>query len=151
MNEPARRRIWSELSRFLKANLSSLVASGFEYALVTFLVLARVHYLLAATVGAITGALTDFTLKRHWAFERARKAPVTHEGFRYLLVSAGSLALNLASAYLLVDILHVHPVAGVIGASIVVGFAWNYPLHRLYVFRKVRGPALPQTAAGNGH
>jgi putative flippase GtrA len=27
-------------------------------------------------------------------------------------------------------------VPGVIAASIVVGVAWNYPLHRLYVFRR---------------
>jgi putative flippase GtrA len=91
----------------------------------------------------VSGALTDFSLKRHWAFDREKKAPVTHEGLRYLVVSAGSLVLNLACSYLFVDGLHAYPVAGVIAASVVVGFIWNYPLHRLYVFRKVQAAHAP--------
>ncbi len=124
-----------EIGRFVRANLSSAVASGLEYVLITVLVYARVHYLVAATAGALTGALTDFSLKRHWAFHRTVKGAVHHEGLRYLAVSAASLLLNLACAYALVDGLHVPPVPGVIAASIVVGFVWNYPLHRYYVFR----------------
>jgi putative flippase GtrA len=74
-------------------------------------------------------------LKRHWAFDRASKGAVHHEGLRYLVVSAASLLLNLAGAYALVDGLDAPAVPGVIAASIVVGFVWNYPLHRCYVFR----------------
>jgi putative flippase GtrA len=129
------RGIGAEIGRFVRANFSSLLASGLEYVLVTALVLVRVHYLAAATAGAITGAITDFSLKRHWAFDRAAKGAVHHEGVRYLLVSAASLALNLAGAYALVDGLRTPAVPGVIAASIVVGFVWNYPLHRCYVFR----------------
>ena len=135
MSRGARRGLGAEIGRFVRANFSSLVASGLEYVLVTALVLARTHYLMAAAAGALTGALTDFSLKRHWAFDRATKGAVHHEGLRYLLVSAASLALNLAGAYALVDGLHAPAVPGVIAASIVVGFAWNYPLHRCYVFR----------------
>lgn len=129
------RGLGAEIGRFLRANFSSTVASGLEYVLVTGLVLARLHYLAAATAGAVTGAVTDFSLKRHWAFDRAVKGAVHHEGLRYLLVSAASLVLNLACAYAFVDGLHVPAVPGIIAASLVVGFAWNYPLHRCYVFR----------------
>ncbi len=129
------RGLAAEIGRFVRANLSSSIASALEYALVTGLVLAHVHYLMAATAGAVTGALTDFTLKRHWAFNRARVGAVHHEGLKYLVVSGASLAFNLSLAYALVDGLHLPAVPGVIGASLVVGFAWNYPLHRLYVFR----------------
>ena len=125
----------AELGRFVRANLSSTIASGLEYLLVTGLVLARVHYLGAATAGAVTGAVADFSLKRHWAFDRAVKGTVQHEGLRYLAVSGASLVLNLALAYALVDGLRLPAVPGVIAASLVVGFAWNYPLHRYFVFR----------------
>lgn len=135
MSWRAGRGLGAEIGRFVRANFSSTVASGVEYVLVTALVLARTHYLAAATAGAVTGAVTDFSLKRHWAFDRAVKAAVHHEGLRYLAVSAASLVLNLALSYALVDGLHVPPVPGVIGASLVVGFVWNYPLHRCYVFR----------------
>ncbi len=129
------RGLAAEIGRFVRANLSSTVASALDYALVTALVLLRVHYLLAATAGAITGAVVDFSLKRHWAFSRSRAGAVAHEGARYLVVAGASLALNLVLAYALVDGLHLPAVPGVVGASLVVGFAWNYPLHRWFVFR----------------
>ncbi len=134
MSRPAR-GVAAEAGRFVRANLSSAIASGLEWLLVTGLVLAGVHYLAAAAAGAVTGAVTDFSLKRHWAFERAHRAALGHEGLRYLAVSVVSLGLNLPAAYVLVDGLGVPAVPGVIAASILVGFAWNYPLHRLYVFR----------------
>jgi putative flippase GtrA len=43
--------------------------------------------------------------------------------------------LNLAVAWAFVDGLGVAAVPGVIAASVVVGLAWNYPVHRFYVFR----------------
>jgi putative flippase GtrA len=142
------RGLAAEIGRFVRANLASTIASGLEYVLVTGLVLAGVHYLTAATAGAITGAITDFSLKRHWAFDRSSMAAVHHEGFRYLLVAALSLGLNLALAYALVDGLHLPAVPGVIAASLVIGFVWNYPLHRYYVFRTVHAPeAAPAAAA----
>jgi putative flippase GtrA len=134
----------AEVGRFVRANLASAIASGLEWLLVTGLVLAGVHYLAAAAAGAVMGAVTDFSLKRHWAFDRSHRAGVGREGGRYLAVSAGSLALNLPAAYALVDGLGLPAAPGVIAASILVGIAWNYPLHRWYVFRG----AVPGAAAG---
>ncbi len=139
----AGRPLAAEARRFVRANLSSAIASGLEWLLVTGTVVAGGHYLLAAAAGAVTGAVVDFTLKRRWAFDRPRRASVEREGLRYVIVSAASLALNLPVAYGLVDGLKVPPAPGVIAASIVVGLAWNYPLHRLYVFRRARPPAAP--------
>ena len=138
MSRPAERGLVAELGRFVRANLSSTIASGIEYVLVTALVVLHVHYLYAAAAGAVTGAVIDFSLKRHWAFDRSHKGAVHHEGLRYLAVSGTSLALNLAGSYALVDGLRLPAVPGVIAASLVVGFVWNYPLHRYYVFRAAR-------------
>jgi putative flippase GtrA len=135
-----RRGVAAEAARFIRANLSAAIASGIEWLLVTGLVLARVHYLYAAAAGAATGAAIDFALKRHWAFDRAHRAHVGREGLRYLWVSSVSLALNLPVAYGLVDGLGLPAVPGVIAASLLVGVAWNYPLHRWYVFRSAPGP-----------
>jgi len=130
-----RRGLAAEIGRFVRANLSSLIASGLDYLLVTGLVVVGVHYLYAASAGAVTGAVADFTLKRHWAFDRGSKASVRREAFRYLVISTASLGLNLAGSWALVDGLGLPAVPGVIAASIVVGFVWNYPLHRWFVFR----------------
>jgi putative flippase GtrA len=152
MSRAGRRGFAAEVGRFVRANFSSLVASGLEYVLVTVLVhVIGVHYLFAAAAGAIMGAVTDFSLKRHWAFDRAGKGAVHHEAARYVAVSAVSLGLNLLGSYALVDGLHLPRVPGVIAASIVVGFAWNYPLHRYFVFRHVtHGPEVSPRAAADG-
>jgi putative flippase GtrA len=151
MSRSGRRGVAAEVGRFVRANFASLVASGLEYVLVTGLVLVHVHYLYAAAAGAVTGALTDFSLKRHWAFDRTAKGAVHHEALRYLAVSAASLALNLAASYALVDGLGMPAVPGIIAASIAVGFAWNYPLHRYYVFRHApHAPEVPPRAAAQG-
>jgi putative flippase GtrA len=137
MNGPGDRRgLAAEVGRFVRANLSAIAATALDWGLVTGLVWAGVHYLAAAAVGAASGAATDFLLKRHWAFDRAAKGAVHAEGLRYLLVSASSLGWNLLASWGFVGGLRAAPVPGVVAASIVVGCIWNYPLHRLFVFRR---------------
>jgi len=143
MTGSPRRGLAREALRFARANLSSAAATGLDWALVTGLVWAGAHYLVAAAAGALAGAVADFTLKRHWAFDRAAKGKARAEGLRYLLVSAASLAWNLAASWLLVSGLGLPPVPGVIAASAVVGVAWNYPLHRLYVFAPAPAAGAP--------
>lgn len=146
----AARKMLAEARRFAFANAASGIASGLEWILVTALVLGGVHYLAAAAAGAVVGAATDFSLKRYWAFDRAARAAIGHEGLRYLAASAASLGLNVGAAWVFVDGLGVAPVPGVIAASVVVGLAWNYPVHRFFVFRDVK-PARPSTPPCPGH
>ena len=131
---PRRHHLFREFAHFLRANISSVTASGLDWVLVTVLVVLRLHYLAAAAAGALTGAMADFSLKRHWAFRRMKTGAIHEESLRYLGTSAASLVWNLVAAYLIVDGLGMRPVPGVIAASIIVGVFWNYPLHRFYVF-----------------
>lgn len=133
--EPPRKGTFGlEFRRFLRANSSSIGASLLEWVLITVLVGVNVHYLYAATVGALLGAIIDFAIKRHWAFDRGIIGAAHWEGLRYLAASALSLVWNLVLSYALVDGLHMAKVPGVIAASIIVGVAWNYPVHRYFVF-----------------
>jgi putative flippase GtrA len=144
-----RHHVLKEAGHFLRANVSSMVAKGLEWVLVTVLVLLRLHYLAAAAAGALTGAMTDFSLKRHWAFDRVRAGAIHEESLRYLGTSAASLVWNLVAAYLIVDGLGMRPVPGVIAASVIVGVLWNYPLHRYYVFQEP-ARASSRTSADDG-
>ena len=136
--------LFREAGHFLRAHISATAATGLEWVLVTLLVLMRLHYLAAAAAGALTGAVTDFSLKRHWDFDRRQTDAVHRESLRYLGASVASLVWNLAAAYALVDRFGMHPIPGVIAASIIVGVLWNYPLHRFYVFPEpVRALELP--------
>ncbi len=146
MRTPAvqRRPVLAEMGRFLRANLASTTATALDWALVTALVWLGAHYLVAAAAGALAGAVTDFMLKRHWAFGGEGKGRLHAEAIRYLLVSGTSLLWNLAVAWAFVDGLRLPPIPGVILASVVVGVAWNYPLHRFWVFRRAgAGGAAP--------
>lgn len=137
-----RHRTWSglraEIARFLRANASSAAATAVDWVLVTALVWAGAHYLVAAACGAAAGAATDFALKRWWVFDRDARGTVAVEGLRYLIVSGASLGANLAISWVLVDGAGAPPVPGVIAASIVVGVLWNYPLQRWFVFPATR-------------
>jgi putative flippase GtrA len=125
-----------EVRRFLKAQISSAIATALDWGLITALIFAGVHYLVAVVIGALVGAITDFSVKKWWVF-RARKESIEGEAARYAVVSATGAVLNVMLSYLLVDGFGIHKNIGVILASAVVGFAWNYPMHRLYVFRKL--------------
>ncbi len=133
---PGSEPLLAEVGRFVRANLSSLVATGVDWALATAAILAGGHYLAAAAAGAGAGAVTDFLLKRHWAFPGPGKGGLGGEAMRYLAASGSSLAWNVGAAWALVSGARLPEVPGVILASVVVGIAWNYPLHRLWVFRR---------------
>ncbi|MEP6764524.1 MAG: GtrA family protein [Gemmatimonadaceae bacterium] len=123
-----------ELRRFVRANLSAGIATWLEWLLVTVLVAVSVHYLVATAIGATIGAVTDFSIKRNWAFIRGKVGMIQKEAVRYVLASAASLLLNLVLAYEFVSGLGMAKIPGVIAASIVVGLLWNYPVHRYFVF-----------------
>jgi putative flippase GtrA len=127
-------RRWREARGFARAHVASGCATAVNWALVTALVPLSAHYLTAAAIGAVSGGVTDFLLKRHWAFSRVARASVRREGGRYAVASGTSLLWNLAAAQLMVGRLHLPALPGVIAASVLVGVAWNYPMHRFFVF-----------------
>jgi putative flippase GtrA len=134
-----------EVIRFIKAQLSSSAATAVDWLVVTTLVIMVGHpfYVHAVVAGAIAGAVTDFSIKRWWVFTTPAtrpQPPVHNEVLRYAVVSGLSAVLNGAFVYALVDWLHLQLKIAVPLASLLIGFAWNYPLHRLYVFAP---PAVP--------
>lgn len=145
----ARPTLRGEFGKLVRANLSSGLASAVDWGIASGLVWAGTFYLGAVAAGASVGALTDFVLKRHWAFPRGRsRAPIHHEGLRYFLTSAGTLGLNLAGTWAVVDKLHAPPIPGYIFVSVLVGLGWSYPVQRWFVFRHL--PAMPNRSEGAG-
>jgi len=136
----SRRRAWrlSELIKFVKAQLSSSLATLVDWLLLVLLIAVGVHYLLAVLCGAVAGAVTDFSVKKWWVF-RPRGGRFEGQVTRYILVSATSAGLNCLLAYAFVDGLGMPKTPGVIAASAFVGIAWNYPMHRFFVFQGTRG------------
>jgi putative flippase GtrA len=132
------RTVRLEVGRFLKAQVSSAVATALDWGLMTILILVGVYYVTAAVIGSVAGAITDFSVKKWWVFDAARRSNIEGQAARYALVSGIGAALNAGLSYALVDGLHIHKNIGVIIGSTIVGFGWNYPMHRVYVFRPRR-------------
>jgi putative flippase GtrA len=114
--------------------LSSLVATGVDYCVMIVCVsVLGLSPVLGTVIGALCGAVTSFTLGRRWVFD-ARRGDLRSQALRYALVSAVSLCGNAGGEWLLVRIGLQYIIARVV-ASTVVGIAWNFPMHRHFVFR----------------
>ncbi len=120
---------------FLKANISSSVASFTDYLITIFLVsFFRVDVVIASTTGTVCGGVLNFLIGRNWVFQ-SRKRKVSQQAARYGLVWTGNLLLNTGGMYLLTKILHIHYVIAKLFVSLIVGFFYNYTLQKRYVFK----------------
>lgn len=122
--------------------LASLVATGLDFAVVVLLVERGMLSLPAATlVGSACGAVVNFTLNRVVTFPSAATGRMQTQAGRYALVSVTSAFLNAGG----VALCSLHP--GLDGLASwwvvrgVVHLAWNFPLHRTYVFERPAPPA----------
>jgi len=124
------REVW----HFLASQVSASVASAVDVVVMEGLIFVGSPYGWAIFAGHVAGGVSDFTAKRHLIFRTGSQRLLFQAG-RYLVAWVTSLLLNLLLARLLVEGLHMSAWAGVLLAAVVVGLAWNYPMHRLYVFR----------------
>lgn len=119
---------------FLIAQISSFGASIVDLVVTILLVEQKgFSYTVAICIGAIAGALTNFVMNRYLTF-RARNRSISKQTYRYLIVWAGSLFLNIMGAYLLTSLFDVSYVIAKILVSIIVGLTFNYVLQKKYVF-----------------
>lgn len=122
---------------FLRANIASLLASGCDY-LVTIIAVEffSVNVVVAGVLGTICGGIIHFIMGRHWVF-RAGKVKVTMQAKKYLLIWIGNLLLNGTGMYVFTKI-GVNYIVTKVATSVLIGWVYNYPLQRWYVFKTDR-------------
>jgi putative flippase GtrA len=114
--------------------VGALVATAVDYAVMILCVsLLGAPPVLGTIVGSIAGAFVSFTLGRRWIFD-AERGSLVSQAWRYALVSGLSLCGNALGEWLLVHA-HLHYFVARVLTSLVVGVAWNFPMHRHFVFR----------------
>lgn len=119
---------------FLKAQASSLIATMVDF--LTTIIMVEVfkqHYVTAGIVGAVAGAITNFSVNRQWTFD-SKKESVQTQTLRYALIWTGSLILNISGLYILTHFFNVEYIVSKVLVSIVVGVSFNYILQKKYVF-----------------
>lgn len=120
---------------FLKAQFTSLTASGADYLAYALLYYGLgIWYLTASVSGLITGGLISFMMGRNWVFEKGRRS-MKVQAVLYILVWYGSAVLNTAGVYGLTEVFHVDPTISKVLVSITIGITYNYLLQKNLVFK----------------
>jgi CDP-diacylglycerol--glycerol-3-phosphate 3-phosphatidyltransferase len=114
--------------------IGSLGATVVDFGTLTVLVESFGLDPVAATaLGALAGAVFNFTLARRWIF-RGHQGSLGSQALRYALVSGTSLGLNTLGEYLLSTRMGFHYLASRVVVAVAVSLLWNFPMHRRVVF-----------------
>jgi putative flippase GtrA len=126
--------MWRSFSR---SQFSALMSTIVDYGiLTTWVEILHQSYPYGVALGSACGAIVNFLLNRHWTYQRGED--LWHaQAFRYALVATGSLILNTSGVYALTEYGHIYYLISQVMISICVGFFYNYPLHRFFVFKKI--------------
>ena len=126
---------------FLKANLSSSIASLVDY-LVTILLVSffRIDIVIASATGTICGGIINFLIGRYWVFvsKTEKSDKVSGQAFRYAIVWLGNLILNTGGVFVFTKVLRIHYAISKIVVSLIVAFGYNYILQKKFVFKNNR-------------
>lgn len=123
---------WRSLGR---AQAASFGATGVDFGMLFFATeVLGVFYVVSTGLGAVLGAITNFLLNRYWSFE-ATHVSWGPQAYRYGLVSAGSLALNMLGVYSFTAGIGLKYGLSKVVTALLVGLLFNFPLHRRYVFK----------------
>jgi putative flippase GtrA len=118
-------RARSLFAQWMRHNIASISATAVDYTVMVVLVeLAHFPTVGATAVGALCGAVTNFTLGRVFTY-RVSDSPVVGQTFRYALVSGAALGLNAAGEYLFNIVLGLEYLGARVITSIIVSSAWN--------------------------
>lgn len=134
---------------FLRAQFSSQLASLTDFTITILLnKLFNLYYVYATFTGALCGGIINCAINYKWTF-KANTVKKRHVAIKYVIVWAGSIFLNTFGTYLFTELLStsdalreflghlfedVFIVCKLI-VSLLVGFLWNYNMHRLFVYR----------------
>jgi putative flippase GtrA len=111
-----------------------VISTAIDYAVMVACVeFAGIGPVPATAIGALGGAITNFTVNRTFTY-RAASVAMRRQVWRFGLVSAASLGLNTLGEYLLHSLAGLHYFPARVITSVIVSNAWNYPMLRFFVF-----------------
>jgi phosphatidylglycerophosphate synthase/putative flippase GtrA len=131
---------------FQRAWIASAIATLIDYGTFTIMVeVIGVYTGTARALGALLGAVTNFTLNKVYTFKTSQNS-VWVEAPRYAAISLTSLLLNTVGVILLTEGMRWNPLIAAALVGVLVSLCWNVPLHRFFVFREQTGKPRPALA-----
>ena len=123
-------RFWE----WLRHHATAVIATTVDYTVMVGSVeLAHFGPVAATPLAAAAGAVTSFTLNRHFTYRVADRS-IRAQLWRYALVSGCSLGLNTLDMFLFLKVPNMHYFPARVVTSTIVSNLWNYPLMRFFVF-----------------
>ncbi len=118
--------------QLIKYGTAGAVGTAVQYAILVGLVEGfRSDAVLASTLGAVAGAVVNYVLNYRYTFKSRR--PHTISLAKYMVVSAGGIALNAVVLAAATSYLGMHYVGAQILATIAVFFA-AFAVNRVWTF-----------------
>jgi putative flippase GtrA len=121
--------------QFVKFSLVGALNTGIHY--LAFLLLfysLGMNYILASTIGYCTGLVNSFILNKKWTFQTNGYGSY-REPFKFLLVNAAALLLNLASLRILVAQMGTTPAIAQL-VAMCFSLSGNFLGNRFWTFKK---------------
>ena len=121
---------WVQLLKFCLVGASGYVVNLAVYS--TLVLVADLHYALAAVCSFLVAVTNNYTWNRTWTFRRQR-GHLVYQGMRFLVVSTIALGANLLFLTLLIAAgLGKIPAQAI---AIVLVTPWNFAANKLWSFR----------------
>lgn len=130
--------------QFTEAQASSLLSTFVDFLVTALLVrYAGWWYVIATSVGAIFGGITNAIVNYNWTFKGTEQQKRTIL-YRYSLVWVGSLILNTAGTTLVANILSHDGTAKAFGVvmqsktlvAVMVAIFWNFTMQKRFVYKR---------------
>lgn len=134
--------------RLLKALCTAQLATVVDFVLTVLLAsVAGIYYVVATSVGAVAGGVTNCMMNYRWVFPGSNRSK-WQIAARYFLVWSTSIALNVLGTYLLTEnlrgrswvlsLMGMHTdylyVLSKVLVAVLVALLWNYQMQRHYVY-----------------
>jgi len=125
------------MKTFFKANVASLAASLCDYLVtIIFKEFLLINAVRSSIIGTIFGGVINFLIGKHWVFQ-SKNSPSFLQAKRYFIAWTGNLLLNASGVYLLTELMGIHYIIAKLATSLTVAVAYNYPIQKNYVFKKI--------------
>ena len=131
--EPEKQRPRLVIS-FIRSQISASFGNGLDFVLSCLFHAFGQLAVIATFFGATIGGIVHFFIGRFWSF-RADHVPIRRQAARFFIICVSSISLNMLGVYFVHDLLHVYFPIARLGVSFFVGFFFNFPAQRWYVFR----------------
>ncbi len=137
----AKRAIIHELKTMSKAQLSALIGGTVDYISMIYITdYLHVYFAYSIIISGFIGALVNFTLNRNWSFKEKRRNysdTLLSQILKFIPVVLNSVLLKSILTYWIVRFFLVNYKIARVLTDIIVSVAVNYPLQKVWVFKKV--------------